>query len=91
MKNLTAIFLPENLRGMVEDNDSKVNELTDKISDIMEDNCLGDGVLALSIAAATIIKQAAPEYQQDIIKTIFQILVLNIEQEAPKTEASSMH
>lgn len=91
MKNLTAIFLPENLRGMVEEPDSKVGELTDKIVDDLENHCLGDGVLALSIAAATIIKQSPPEYQKDIMKSIFQILALNIEPEVSETEASSMH
>lgn len=76
---MTTLKLPEVFKETIEREGSKVDEMADKIADVLHDSPLVDGYVALILSTLYTISQSDPEYHDMLVGVLFETLRMNLD------------
>jgi hypothetical protein len=91
MTTIIPLYLPEEFQETVEGSNGEVNELADKISDVLSGVLLAHGFLGILIAMTHVVEEFPEEIRDDVVESVLRTLLLNTNREKVKISEETIN
>ena len=83
---MSAIYLPEEMREFMEQSGPQIDEIVDKLGDVLSGKPLGAGLLAAQLMIVTLFSRIPEEDRKYGIHEFIKVLLMNMENDTFKDD-----